>query len=59
MAALLDELLPATVTGVRPEGDRVSEYRFEAGGETFRMVVSVRWIPAATMCVRGCARCAA
>ncbi|CAM5343260.1 hypothetical protein [Streptomyces narbonensis] len=45
MAALLDELLPATVTGVRPEGDRVSEYRFEAGGETFRMVVSVRRIP--------------
>ncbi|MFF9146871.1 hypothetical protein ACF1BN_18610 [Streptomyces sp. NPDC014861] len=42
MAELLDERLPAEVTGVRPEGDRVSEYRFEAGGETFRMVVSVR-----------------
>ncbi|MFI8425204.1 hypothetical protein [Streptomyces sp. NPDC085479] len=42
MAALLDERLPAKVTGVRPEGDRVSEYRFQVGGETFRMVVSVR-----------------
>ncbi|MEV7531446.1 hypothetical protein [Streptomyces hydrogenans] len=42
MAALLDERLPERITGVRPEGDRVSEYRIEAGGETFRMVVSVR-----------------
>ncbi|MFE9039785.1 hypothetical protein ACFYOG_02635 [Streptomyces sp. NPDC007818] len=42
MASLLDERLPVAVTGVRPEGDRVSEYRFESGGETFRMVVSVR-----------------
>ncbi|MFJ8132908.1 hypothetical protein [Streptomyces hydrogenans] len=42
MAALLDERLPERITGVRPEGDRVSEYRIEAGGEAFRMVVSVR-----------------
>ncbi|WP_282694907.1 hypothetical protein [Streptomyces sp. CC208A] len=42
MAALLDERLPETVTGVRPVGDRVSDYRFDAGGRTFRMAVSVR-----------------
>ncbi|MEU2655354.1 hypothetical protein ABZ615_08520 [Streptomyces sp. NPDC007325] len=44
MAALLDERLPAKVTGVRPEGDRVSEYRFDVGGESYRMAVSVRRI---------------
>ncbi|MFD3530166.1 hypothetical protein [Streptomyces sp. NPDC058664] len=42
MAALLDELLPATITDIRPVKDRTAEYRIKAGGETFRMVASVR-----------------
>lgn len=42
MTALLDELLPDRVTDVRPVRDEVAEYRITAGGETLRMVVSVR-----------------
>ncbi|WP_329621807.1 hypothetical protein OG357_16165 [Streptomyces sp. NBC_01255] len=42
MAALLDELLPATITDISPVKDRTPEYRITAGGETFRMVASVR-----------------
>ncbi|MFC9591272.1 hypothetical protein ACFTUC_15975 [Streptomyces sp. NPDC056944] len=42
MAALLDELLSPKITDVRPVKDKVGEYRFTAGGETFRMVASVR-----------------
>ncbi|WP_406061081.1 hypothetical protein OG462_25600 [Streptomyces sp. NBC_01077] len=42
VAALLDELLPATVTDVRPVKDRVSHYRIASGGETFHLTVSVR-----------------
>ncbi|MFI8255786.1 hypothetical protein [Streptomyces filamentosus] len=42
VAALLDETLPASVTAVRPVEGQVSEYRIEAGGSTFRTVVSVR-----------------
>ncbi|MEU6165316.1 hypothetical protein [Streptomyces tanashiensis] len=42
VAALLDELLPPTVTEIRPVKDEVSVYRIKAGGETFRMTVSVR-----------------
>ncbi|MEU7513127.1 hypothetical protein AB0B13_14130 [Streptomyces sp. NPDC042898] len=42
MAALLDELLPPKITDIRPVKDRTAEYRITAGGETFRMVASVR-----------------
>ncbi|WP_031012498.1 hypothetical protein [Streptomyces sp. NRRL F-5727] len=45
MAQLLQQRLPRKVTRVRPVGDGgdpVSEYLIEAGGESFRMVVSVR-----------------
>ncbi|MFE1550130.1 hypothetical protein [Streptomyces sp. NPDC058718] len=42
MAALLDELLPPKITGISPVKDRTPEYRITAGGETFRMVASVR-----------------
>ncbi|MFI9213180.1 hypothetical protein ACIGW7_34245 [Streptomyces sp. NPDC053253] len=42
MAALLDELLPPKITDIRPVKDRTPEYRITAGGETFRMVASVR-----------------
>ncbi|MFD8012724.1 hypothetical protein [Streptomyces sp. NPDC058955] len=45
MASLLKQRLPPEVTRVRPVGDGddpVSEYVIEAGGESFRMVVSVR-----------------
>ncbi|MFF1507872.1 hypothetical protein [Streptomyces sp. NPDC058326] len=42
VAALLDELLPATVTEIRPVKDEVHVYRIASGGETFRMTVSVR-----------------
>ncbi|MFE4616074.1 hypothetical protein ACFRJ7_08175 [Streptomyces sp. NPDC056747] len=42
MAALLDELLPPQITGISPVKDRTPEYRITAGGETFRMVASVR-----------------
>ncbi|MFI8322703.1 hypothetical protein [Streptomyces sp. NPDC085529] len=45
MAMVLDRRLPPKVTRVRPVGDGddpVSEYVIEAGGESFRMVVSVR-----------------
>ncbi|MER5311156.1 hypothetical protein ABT034_25585 [Streptomyces sp. NPDC002773] len=42
VAALLDELLPATVTEIRPVKDKVYVYRIASGGETFRMTVSVR-----------------
>ncbi|MFD0148344.1 hypothetical protein ACWGQ4_16540 [Streptomyces sp. NPDC055721] len=53
MAALLDELLPATITGINPVKDRTPKYRITAGGETFRMVVSVR--PADDLSLRVCA----
>ncbi|MEU7073578.1 hypothetical protein AB0B30_24025 [Streptomyces narbonensis] len=53
MAALLDELLPATITAVSPVKDRTAEYRITADGETFRMVVSVR--PADDLSLRYCA----
>ncbi|GAA3071908.1 hypothetical protein GCM10017562_44150 [Streptomyces roseofulvus] len=52
MAALLDERLPANVTGVRPVEGQVSEYAIEADGEVFRMVVSVR--KAADLALRHC-----
>ncbi|WP_318212381.1 MULTISPECIES: hypothetical protein [unclassified Streptomyces] len=42
VAALLDETLPAKITGISPVQDRPAEYRITADGETFRMVVSVR-----------------
>ncbi|WP_086832596.1 hypothetical protein [Streptomyces sp. NRRL B-24572] len=45
MALVLKEQLPPKVTRVRPVGDGgdpVSEYLIEAGGKSFRMVVSVR-----------------
>ncbi|MFB6899967.1 hypothetical protein [Streptomyces hydrogenans] len=42
VAALLDELLPAKVTEIRPVKDEVAVYRITAGGEPFRMTVSVR-----------------
>ncbi|MFD6346406.1 hypothetical protein ACFWF9_17000, partial [Streptomyces roseolus] len=42
VAALLDELLPAKVTEIRPVKDKVSAYRITAGGEPFWMTVSVR-----------------
>ncbi|MFI9744588.1 hypothetical protein [Streptomyces sp. NPDC052494] len=42
MAALLDELLPPNITDIRPVKDRTGEYRITAGGETFRLVASVR-----------------
>ncbi|MFB7936384.1 hypothetical protein [Streptomyces sp. NPDC056049] len=42
VAALLDELLPPEVTEIRPVKDEVAVYRIAAGGETFRMTVSVR-----------------
>ncbi|RSS54842.1 hypothetical protein [Streptomyces sp. WAC01280] len=42
MAALLDELLPPKITDIRPVKDRTGEYRITAGGETFRMIASVR-----------------
>ncbi|MDV5147627.1 hypothetical protein R1T08_26505 [Streptomyces sp. SBC-4] len=52
MAALLDELLPATITGISPVKDRTSEYRITADGETFRMVASVQ--PGNEMSLRHC-----
>ncbi|NML50222.1 hypothetical protein HHL19_11165 [Streptomyces sp. R302] len=42
VAALLDELLPAKVTEIRPVKDEVAVYRITADGKPFRMVVSVR-----------------
>ncbi|GGY25398.1 hypothetical protein GCM10010363_02070 [Streptomyces omiyaensis] len=42
VAALLDELLPEKVTGIRPVKDEVAVYRITAGGASFRMAVSVR-----------------
>ncbi|MFF5975637.1 hypothetical protein ACFY7C_29420 [Streptomyces sp. NPDC012769] len=42
VAALLDELLPPTVTAIRPVKDEVAVYRITAGGTSFRMTVSVR-----------------
>lgn len=42
VAALLDELLPAKVTEIRPVKDKVHAYRITAGGEPFWMTVSVR-----------------
>ncbi|MFC9337214.1 hypothetical protein ACFT0G_22615 [Streptomyces sp. NPDC057020] len=42
MAALLDELLPAKVTSVRPVKDETGQYRITVGGRTFPMVASVR-----------------
>ncbi|ALO10288.1 hypothetical protein AQF52_4694 [Streptomyces venezuelae] len=53
MAALLDERLPETITEVRPVQGDVEEYRITAGGETFRMVVSVQ--PEADWITRLCA----
>ncbi|MFE9133679.1 hypothetical protein [Streptomyces sp. NPDC007355] len=52
VAALLDELLPATVTEIRPVKDEVAVYRIASGGETFRMTVSVR--PSADEALRPC-----
>ncbi|MEU2504161.1 hypothetical protein ABZ621_05535 [Streptomyces sp. NPDC007863] len=42
VAVLLDELLPAKVTEIRPVKDKVSAYRITAGGEPFWLTVSVR-----------------
>ncbi|MCX5227942.1 hypothetical protein ABZY16_26495 [Streptomyces sp. NPDC006553] len=42
VAALLDDLLPATVTEIRPVKDNVRWYRITSGGETFHATVSVR-----------------
>ncbi|MGW6243331.1 hypothetical protein [Streptomyces roseolus] len=42
VAALLDELLPAKVTGIRPVKDKVAGYRITADGTTFHLAVSVR-----------------
>ncbi|MFF5917889.1 hypothetical protein ACFY8C_06060 [Streptomyces flavochromogenes] len=42
VAALLDDLLPATVTEIRPVKDNVRWYRITAGGKTFQTTVSVR-----------------
>ena len=52
MAALLDELLPPRITDIRPVKDRTAEYRITAGGETFRMIASVR--PANEMSLLHC-----
>ncbi|WP_019888609.1 hypothetical protein [Streptomyces purpureus] len=40
-AALLDELLPDSVTDVRPVADHVRQYRITAGGRTFPLFLSV------------------
>ncbi|MFF0423181.1 hypothetical protein [Streptomyces sp. NPDC004520] len=42
VSALLDELLPASVTDVRPVADQVSDYRITAGGRNFRVKLSIR-----------------
>ncbi|MYS11618.1 hypothetical protein GTW71_35500 [Streptomyces sp. SID6041] len=42
MAALLDELLPAKVTSVRPVKAEADQYRITVDGRTFPMVASVR-----------------
>lgn len=52
MAALLDELLPATITGISPVKDRTPQYRITAGGKTYLMIASVR--PAGDMALRRC-----
>ncbi|MFE5710513.1 hypothetical protein ACFQ7J_06760 [Streptomyces sp. NPDC056501] len=54
MAALLDELLPPKITGISPVKDRTPEYRITAGGETFRMVASVRPDSDAGLSLRRC-----
>ncbi|WP_369145857.1 hypothetical protein [Streptomyces sp. R44] len=42
VSALLDELLPATVTDIRPVADEVSDYRITAGGRSFPVKLSIR-----------------
>ncbi|MCX4982704.1 hypothetical protein [Streptomyces sp. NBC_00572] len=42
VAALLDDLLPTTVTEIRPVKDNVRWYRITSGGETFHTTVSIR-----------------
>ncbi|WP_157869981.1 MULTISPECIES: hypothetical protein [unclassified Streptomyces] len=42
VSALLDELLPASVSDVRPVADEVSSYRITAGGTVFPVKLSVR-----------------
>ncbi|MEU2547352.1 hypothetical protein ABZ618_18280 [Streptomyces roseolus] len=42
VAALLDELLPAKVTEIRPVKDKVAGYRITADGTSFHLTVSVR-----------------
>ncbi|MCZ0980791.1 hypothetical protein O1L60_22375 [Streptomyces diastatochromogenes] len=42
VSALLDELLPASVTDVRPVADVVSDYRITVGGRNFPVKLSVR-----------------
>ncbi|MFJ9429293.1 hypothetical protein ACIRQY_06460 [Streptomyces sp. NPDC101490] len=45
VSALLDELLPASVTEVRPVAGVVSDYRITAGGTVFPVKLSVRPAP--------------
>ncbi|AJF66683.1 hypothetical protein [Streptomyces vietnamensis] len=53
-AALLDELLPAKVTAVRPVRDEVAGYWITVDGETYPLVFSVRRSPV----LRDCEDCA-
>ncbi|MEU6881895.1 hypothetical protein [Streptomyces sp. NPDC046712] len=52
VAALLDELLPASVTDVRPVKDKVYAYRITSAGTTFDLTLSVR--PSDDLAVRPC-----
>ncbi|MFI6420078.1 hypothetical protein ACIBG6_22100 [Streptomyces sp. NPDC050842] len=48
-AALLDELLPAKVTDIRPVEGQVAEYRITVDDRPFIMTVSVRPMPASLL----------
>ncbi|MEU6987215.1 hypothetical protein ABZ946_27875 [Streptomyces sp. NPDC046324] len=52
VAALLDELLPAAVTDVRPVKDTVYAYRITSGGAAFDLTLSVR--PSDDLTLRPC-----
>ncbi|MFF8375160.1 hypothetical protein ACF07V_03365 [Streptomyces sp. NPDC015661] len=42
VSALLDELLPTSVTDIRPVADEVSAYRITSGGQAFHVTLSIR-----------------
>ncbi|MFB7591213.1 hypothetical protein [Streptomyces sp. NPDC056169] len=54
-AALLDELLPAKVTDIRPVEGQVAEYRITVDGRPFIMTVSVR--PMSASLLQDCRDC--